>query len=72
MRALRAHAEVDTVFLAQNRIGSPGAACVAEFIASSPRLRSLSLSDNDGITDEGVGHIISALPAASPSLATLS
>jgi len=66
----RHHAEVDTLFLAQNQIGPEGARCVADLISSSPTLRSLSLSDNP-LTDEGAVCITGALPESS-SLATLS
>lgn len=72
MQALQQHAiEVDTLFLGQNRIGSFGASCLAQYLASSPqKLRSLSISDNP-ITDEGAHTIVGALPACA-SLATLS
>lgn len=71
LHALKDHAEVDTLCLGQNRIGSPGAHCIAEFLASSPpRLRSLSISDNP-ISDEGANDIVGALPACA-SLVTLS
>ncbi len=66
----RHHQEVDTLFLAQNRIGADGARCVADLISSSATLRSVSLSDNP-ITDEGALSITGALPE-STSLATLS
>lgn len=72
MQALQQHAiEVDTLFLGQNRIGSFGASCLAQYLASSPqKLRSLSISDNP-IMDEGAHTIVGALPACA-SLATLS
>jgi hypothetical protein len=71
LHALKAHAEVDTLFLGQNQIGGKGAECLAQYLASSPpRLRSLSISDNP-ITDEGAHNIVGALPACA-SLATLS
>ena len=66
----RHHHELDTLFLAQNKIGVKGARCVADLISSSPTLRSLSLSDNP-LMDEGAVCIWKALPESS-SLATLS
>lgn len=66
----RHHHEVNTLFLAQNKIGVNGARCVADLISSSANLRSLSLSDNP-LMDEGAVCITGALPESS-SLATLS